>query len=171
MWWMLATAMAAPLGEPVDSVIVDGVFRGGFHFSITFGIGGGPDSVGLSHTMEIGGTLPNGITIAMLHTFVQNKGIWGDKGGPDLIGGWMLEGKIPLGRPEFVGKFAMGLGGLHDQSDGIRAIPGFGFAYGVDFHLPVTKRTGPTLAFTGLTTFVQGKTYATWSAGLGYTIF
>lgn len=156
---------------PVRSAVVDEVRRGGFHLQIAFGLGGGPDSEGLHHAMELGGTLRNGLTIALLHTFVQNAGILRDKGGPDLIGGWLLETKIPMGRPEVVGKVALGPGGLHDQSDGIRAIVGLGVAWGVDVHLPVTKRFGPTLEVTVFHTWVQEQAYVTGSLGLGFTLF
>lgn len=180
MLWALAVGLALG-GEPpkrtlygdppVRSVVVDEVRRGGFHFQILFGIGGGPDSEGLHHAMELGGTLKNGLTIALLHTFVQNKGILRDKGGPDLIGGWLVEAKIPIARPEVVGKVAVGPGGLHDQSDGIRAILGPTVAWGVDLHLPVSRRSGPTIGFTVLHTWVEGQGYVTGSVGLGYEVF
>ncbi len=157
--------------RPVDSAVVKDVRRGGFHFQILFGIGGGPDSEGLHHAMELGGTLNNGVTIALLHTFVQNKGFLRTKDGPDLIGGWLLEAKVPIARPEVVGKIAVGPGGLHDQSDGIKAILGVGVAWGVDFHLPVTKRFGPTLGITVMHAHAQGRSYVTGSVGLGLTVF
>src|SRR5439155_20488381 len=78
------------------------VERDYIHFQIVFGLGGGPDNEGLFHAMELGWTLPGGWTIALLHTFVQNKGILGpDRGpfgvhNPDLIGGWMAEVKFPI---------------------------------------------------------------------------
>ncbi|MCB9664311.1 MAG: hypothetical protein H6732_09370 [Alphaproteobacteria bacterium] len=156
------------------SLIVDEVQRGRFHFQILFGLGGGEDSEGLHHAMEIGGTFRrNGVTLALLHTFVQNKGFLRDKGGPDLIGGWLFACKVPLWRPEIVAKLAVGPGGLHDQSDGIRAILGVGMAYGLDLHLPFSRRVGLTLGLTGFHTVVpeQGRHYATMSLGLGFTVF
>lgn len=148
------------------------VERDVFHFQIMFGIGGGPDSRGLFHAMELGGTFNNGIVLGLLHTFVQNKGIMGKDvpGEPDLIGGWMLETKIPILFPEFEVKFAAGLAGLHDQSNGIRAIPGGGFAYGFDFHLPFFTSSGMTFSLTFLHAFIP-KHYFTASFGVGYTFF
>jgi hypothetical protein len=147
------------------------VERSGFHFQAVFGIGGGPDNEGIFHAMEIGGTFKNGITLAMLHTFTQNKGVMGPDRGPDLIGGWMLEVKAPVFFPEFEVKFAAGLGGLHDQSDGIKAIPGFGIAWGVDFHVPFFRNSGLTLGTTGIMAWVNTVLYFTFGVGLGYTFF
>lgn len=148
------------------------VERDVFHFQIMFGIGGGPDSRGLFHAMELGGTFNNGIVLALLHTFVQNKGIVGRDlpGEPDLIGGWMLETKVPILFPEFEVKVAAGFAGLHDQPNGIKVIPGAGFAYGFDFHLPFFKSSGMTIGLTMLHAFVP-KHYFTASLGLGYTFF
>lgn len=158
-------------GRLVDSVVVDDVWRGGFHLQIAFGLGGGLDTEGLHHNMEIGGTFRNGITLALLHTFVQNKGLLRDKGGPDLVGGWLAEIKVPIGRPEVVGKFAIGPGGLHDQSNGIQALLGPCVAWGVDLHLPVSRRSGPTIGLTAVHTVVDGVGYHTVSLGVGYTLF
>lgn len=179
MWTLaLASALAAepiPPAVPVEgvrSLVVDDVRRGGFHFQIAFGIGGGPDTEGLFHAMEIGGTLKrSGVTLGMWHTFVQNKGMLDDKGGPDLVGGWLFQAKIPIVRPEFVAKIGVGPGGLHDQSDGIVALWGPAWAYGFDIHLPVSRRSGPTLGFTVLQTVVGGQHHVTASVGLGYTVF
>lgn len=144
----------------------------GFHFQVSFGIGGGPDTVGLFHSMEIGGTLGNGLTIAMLHTFIQNKGMFGTtKGGPDLIGGWMLEAKYPIVYPEIVAKVAFGLGGIHDQSDGIKAHGGPGFAYGIDFSVPTFKDQGVTLTFQGMNVWGLGQHHFGAAAAIGYTAF
>lgn len=169
---------APPAVEPEvagpPSLLVDEVRRGRFHFQILFGIGGGMDTEGLHHAMEVGGTFRrSGVTLALLHTFVQNKGFLDDKGGPDLVGGWLFECKVPLWRPEIVAKLAVGPGGLHDQSDGIRAIWGATLAYGVDLHLPVTRRLGLTLGLTALHTAVpeRGRLYSTLSLGLGFTVF
>lgn len=174
---MLSTpALAEPWpyaeGEPVDGLLGRPVKRAGFHFQITFGIGGGPDTLGLSHTMELGGTFGNGVTLGLLHHLIQNKGILGPDRGPDLIGGWMLEVKVPTRAPEFVAKFAIGPGGTHTQGGGkIKANWGIAWAYGLDFHVPVVKRSGPTLSLTGLQTVVEGKHHIGFSAGVGYTVF
>lgn len=148
------------------------VERDGFHFQIQFGIGGGPDSDGVFHAMEIGGTLPgSGVTLGLLHTFVQNKGVIGRERGPDLIGGWMAQVKFPIIIPELELKFALGLGGLHDQSDGIRAISGVGWSYGIDFHFPFFRRSGATIGVTFTHAFVGLDHYFTASVGTGYTFF
>lgn len=146
------------------------ISREGFHLQILFGLGGGPENEGLFHAMELGGTLPNGVTLAMLHTFVQNRGILGPERGPDLVGGWLAEVKVPVLFPELEVKFALGLGGLHDQSNGLRAIPGFGWAYGVDLHLPFYRRMGLTLGLTFIHALVP-QHYMTVGVGLGFTVF
>lgn len=150
-------------GTPVE--------RDGFHFQVMFGLGGGPDIDGLHHAMEIGGTLENGWTIALLHTFVQNKGILGPERGPDLMGGWMAELKAPIFFPEIEAKIAFGFGGLHDQSDGIVPMGGVGWAYGVDFHIPVYPTSGITIGFTAVQVIVQERHYFSASLGTGYTWF
>ena len=150
-------------GRPVD--------RSGFHFHVSFGIGGGPNTLGLFHAMEIGGTFNNGWTLALLHTFVQNKGIFGQHGGPDLIGGWMPQLKIPVFFPELVVKFATGFAGLHDQSDGIKVIGGWGAAYGVDFHFPFFATSGATVGLTMMNVVAQGEHFFAAGLGLGYTWF
>ena len=76
----------------------DTVNRDGFHFQVAFGWGGGPDSEGLFHAMEIGYTLENGWTLGYLHTFIQNEGFGEMHGGPDLFGGHMFEVKVPISR-------------------------------------------------------------------------
>ncbi len=147
------------------------VVRDGFHFQIAFGVGGGPDTAGVFHAMEVGGTFKNGWTLALLHTFIQNKDVFSANDGPDLIGGWMAELKVPVIWPELVAKVAMGLGGTHDQSDGIEAFWGWGAAYGLDLHLPLLARSGLTLVSTGFNIIVQGKHHFGASLGLGYTFF
>lgn len=147
------------------------VDRSGFHFQIAFGLGGGPNNEGLFHAMEIGGTFESGVTLALLHTFVQNKGILGPEHGPDLLGGWMAEVKVPLFIPELDLKAAAGLGGLHDQSDGIRLIPGFGWSYGIDVHLPFFQSSGLTLGFQIVQVVVESGHYLAASSSLGYTFF
>ncbi len=149
-------------GHPVE--------RDGFHFHVSFGLGGGPDNEGLFHAMEIGGTFDNGVVLGLLHTFVQNKDMLGPDRGPDLIGGWMAQVKVPVFAPEFEAKFAAGFGGLHDQSDGIRVVPGFGISYGLDFHLPFFRASGLTLNLTLMHVWVPTH-YFSAAAGLGYTFF
>jgi hypothetical protein len=147
------------------------VERDYLHLQIVFGVGGGPQNEGLFHAMEIGGTFKNGLTIALLHTFTQNKGIIGPERGPDLVGGWMAEVKMPVLFPEFEMKLAMGLGGLHDQSGPtLRAVAGFGLAYGFDFHLPVFRSSGPTVGVTFIHAWVPVH-YFTAGIGVGYTFF
>lgn len=150
--------------------------RDWFHGQILFGIGGGPQNEGIFHAMELGGTFKNGMTLALLHTFVQNKGVIGPERGPDLIGGWMLEFKMPIFAPEFEVKVAAGLGGLHDQSGPtLKAVAGFGWAYGIDFHLPVFTSSGPTIGLTFIHSLVPYPGalvhYFTAGVGAGYTFF
>lgn len=147
------------------------VVRRGFHFQVAFGFGGGPDNEGLFHAMEVGGTFDNGLTVGLLHTFVQNKGVIGPERGPDLLGGWMLELKVPLFYPEFDLKLAAGLGGLHDQSDGIRFLPGLGWSYGLDVHLPFFDDSGLTIGFSMIQVVVDGTHYLSAATSLGYTFF
>jgi len=147
------------------------VIRDAFHFQVAFGLGGGPDTAGVFHAMEVGGTFKNGWTLALLHTFIQNKDVFAPNDGPDLIGGWMAELKVPLLWPELVAKVATGLGGTHDQSDGIKAFVGWGAAYGLDLHLPLFARSGLTLVTTGFNILVQGQHHFGAAAGLGYTFF
>ncbi|MFH2007857.1 MAG: hypothetical protein ABI333_14840 [bacterium] len=146
------------------------VIRDGFHFQVLFGWGGGPDSLGVFHAMEIGGTLGNGVTLALIHTFIQNKGIAGQHGGPDLFGGWMPEIKFPLFFDDLIVKIAIGPGGIHDQSNGIRAIPGLAWLYGIDYHLPFFRRSGMTLSAQMLHAWVR-KHHFGFAIALGYTFF
>ncbi|MCH2109102.1 MAG: hypothetical protein MK135_07220 [Polyangiaceae bacterium] len=148
------------------------VKRQGFHFQLGFGVGGGPDTVGLFHEMELGWTT-RGYTFGMVHTFIQNKGFFGtEKGGPDLIGGWMFQFKMPIYWPDLVVKVALGLGGTHEQADGkIIAHPGFGASYGVDFHFPIWPRFGPTLSLVFLNVTAEGQHHFGASGGLAITLF
>lgn len=143
----------------------------GFHLQIGFGIGGGPDTSGLFHSMEIGYTF-KGHTLALLHTFIQNKGILGtDDSEPDLIGGWMVEYKHPLFFPDLVYKLAVGLGGTHEQEGGIKAYPGIGVSYGLDLNLPVHPRFGPTLTLAGMNVTARGQHHFGVGCALGFTVF
>lgn len=171
----LATALAAAparAGAASDQTLLGRpLIRDGFHFQAAFGVGGGPDSAGLFHAMEVGGTFRNGWTLALLHTFIQNKGIIGPDSGPDLFGGWLLELKVPVLVPELVAKVAAGPGGTHDQSDGIKANWGFGWAYGLDFDIPLFARSGITLSATGLHAIAEGAHHFGASFAVGYTFF
>lgn len=158
-----AVARTGLFGWPVD--------RSGFHFQVAFGIGGGPDTEGLFHAMEIGGTFENGWTVGMIHTFIQNKGMLRDKPGPDLIGGWMALVKAPIIYPEIVGKVAFGPGGTHEQDDGIKANIGFGLFYGVDLHLPFFETSGTTLGLQAMDVWTQGRHHFGAAVSLGYTFF
>jgi hypothetical protein len=125
--------------------------------------------------MELGWTFGAGgrHTLALLHTFIQNKGILGENPlEPDLIGGWMLEYKTPLFFQDLEGKVALGLGGTHEQKpEGISAQPGFGAAYGLDLHFPVWPRFGPTLSVLGMTVTDGERAYFGAGAALGVTLF
>ena len=123
--------------------------------------------------MEIGGTFANGVTLSMLHTFIQNKGVLDQKGGPDLFGGWMAQVKVPVLFPELVVKAAFGLGGIHDQSDGIRAEAGLGWSYGVDFHVPFFAASGATVGLQALHAWVEKTGNHHWgiATSVGYTFF
>jgi len=150
------------------------VIRDGFHFQVMFGFGGGPDSVGIFHAMEIGGTFRNGFTIELLHVFIQNDGIISDVGGPDLIGGWMPAVKFPLVFDDLIFKVGVGLGGIHIQEGGIKAKVGLGVAYGLDFHLPFFRRSGLTFSVTLLHVWYNYKgdhTHFGGALGVGYTFF
>ena len=109
------------------------------HVWLSFGFLGpglwglGPDSNGLFHNMELGGTFPNGWTLAYNHVFIQNKGFAQPEGGPDLVGGHLLIAKVPVA-DTWVVKFGAGPGGIHIQSGGIKADIGLGLTYGIDHH-------------------------------------
>lgn len=127
--------------------------------------------MGLFHAMEIGHTFDDGLTLGVLHTFIQNNGIGPTRGGPDLFGGWLAELKVPIFVPEVVAKVGAGLGVTHDQTDGWSAAGGFGWAYGVDFHVPFFAGSGGTVLLTGLHTVVEGSHDFGASLALGYTWF
>lgn len=150
-------------GRPVD--------RGGFHAQILFGLGAGPDVVGLFHTMELGWTFRGGSTLGLIHAFIQNDGVFTTLGGPDLIGGWMLLYKVPVILPELVYKVGLGPGGIHDQSDGITAHWGPAWLYGFDLHFPAFYGSGPTLSLVALHAVALTQHHFGVSLGLGYTFF
>jgi hypothetical protein len=147
--------------KPVD--------RAGLHAQIAVGLGGGPNHEGLFGVVELGGTLPNGITLAALEVLLQNKGIIGPDRGPDLIGGSLLELKAPVGFPDLEAKIALGFGFVLDEVGRVLS-PGFGLAYGIDLHVPVFASSGPTLGITVMHTFVPAH-YLTAAAAVGYTWF
>ena len=145
--------------------------RTGFHFQIAFGWGVGPDSNGLFHNMEIGGTFENGWTLAYNHVFVQNKGFAQPEGGPDLVGGHLLLLKIPV-NDQWVIKVGSGPGGIHIQDGGIEAEIGIGLTYGVDYHILTTRSSGLTLGLTGLHALISHRRHYFASAvSVGYTWF
>ncbi len=132
----------------------------------------GPDTLGIFHTMELGYSFGKH-TVGMLHTFIQNRNTFGtDLGGPDLIGGWMLEYKHTLFFPDLEWKVALGLGGTHDQGGGkIHANPGFGASYGIDLHFPVWPRFGPTLTLAGMNVTAENRHHFGAGLALGVTLF
>ncbi len=145
--------------------------RGGFHFQVSLGMGGGPDSVGVFHDMELGYTRADGITLGLIHAFIQNKGVITDLGGPDLLGGWMFLLKVPVLFDDLVYKVAAGPGGIHDQTDGIHAIWGVSWLYGFDLHLPLLRTSGLTATLVALHAVAQREHHVGLCLGLGYTWF
>lgn len=118
--------------------------RDGFHFHASLGIGGGPDTAGLFHAMEIGWSV-KGYTFAFLHSLIQNKNeLWTDKDGPDEFGGFFAQVQGPLYFDDLVWKFAAGVGGTVDQPDegGFYPHAGFGVHYGADLHFPIGRNSG-----------------------------
>lgn len=145
--------------------------RSGFHFQVAFGWGVGPESNGLFHNMEIGGTLENGWTLAYNHVFIQNKGFAQPAGGPDLVGGHLFLVKAPLS-DQWVLKFGAGPGGIHIQDGGIEAEIGLGLTYGADYHFLVTPSSGVTLGLTGIHAFLdEERHYFGAALSVGYTWF
>ena len=186
IFWCLAMLMAPPVmadevaeERPLSTLWKPGgptlfgtpIERQGMHFQVAFGWGGGPDSEGLFHAMEIGYTMENGWTLGYLHTFIQNEGFGEMHGGPDLFGGHMFEVKVPLYYPEIVVKLAAGPGGTHDQSDGLKAHFGMSWAYGVDLHLPVDEGSGFTLGLTAIHATIKAHHHWGVSVSGGYTFF
>lgn len=164
---LAAEAAGQEISDPLPPV------RGGFHFQLEFGWGYGPTSGGLFHNMEIGGTFRKSqVTVALDHTFIQSKDFDMPKGGEHLVGGWMLMLKKPVWNNRLVAKGAAGLGGIHDQTNGIKATGGLGISYGLDYDLPVFQSSGVTLSFQCLHAFIPGPIHHFWAAlGVGYTFF
>lgn len=141
------------------------------HLQLVVGLGGGPRNEGLFHALEVGYTFDNGLTLAALQTALQNRGVLGPDRGPDLLGGWMAELKVPLFVPELEVKVAAGLGVVADESRPTPSLAtGFGCAYGVDLHVPLFASSGPTLGLTFLHVLVPAH-YFTVGVGAGYTFF
>lgn len=147
--------------------------RGGLHFQALVGWGYGPTSGGLFHNMELGGTFRKSqVTVALQHTFIQSKGFAMPSGGEHLVGGWMLMLKKPIWNNRLVAKGAAGLGGIHDQTNGIKATAGVGIAYGLDYDLPILQSFGVTISFQCLHAFIPGPIHHFWAAlGAGFTFF
>ncbi|MCC6876085.1 MAG: hypothetical protein IT378_17385 [Sandaracinaceae bacterium] len=151
-------------GRPVN--------RDGVHFQVGFGPGADTSGAGLFHVMEFGATFGGGITVGILHTFIQNRGFHNPQGGAHLIGGWMLELAGPLVIPELTVKVAFGLGGEHDQSnDTIRPIGGIGWAYGIDYTFPIDPRHGPTIGLLAFHTVAEGRHNFGMGLMLGWPVF
>jgi hypothetical protein len=157
-------ALAAPsiFGRPIE--------LRGFHFQIGFGGGGGPDTLGVFHEMEVGWTRQSGMTLGMIHSFIQSKGV-SNVNGPDLIGGWMALIKVPVVFPELVYKVAFGPGGTHDQSDGIKPHWGVSWLYGFDLSYPWFRGSGPTVSLVALHAVAESAHHFGVSLGLAYTFF
>jgi hypothetical protein len=142
----------------------------GFHFQVSFGAGGGPDTLGVFHQMEVGWTMKNEITLGMIHSFIQSKGV-SSVAGPDLIGGWMFLFKMPVIWKELSYKLAFGPGGTHDQTDGIKPRWGVAWLYGLDLSYPSFRGSGPTLSLVALHSVAEGAHHFGVSLGFGYTFF
>ena len=159
-------------GYPIRPTIFGRPLRfSGFHFHASLGVGAGPGMAGLYHAMELGYSF-SCYSVSLLHTFLQNKGVFGDSwGGPDEIGGFMIQARGPLYFEDLSWKFAAGVGGTVDQSDGFDANPGFGVHYGVDLHFPIWTRFGPTLSLDAMNVFSQGHHHFGAGLALGFSIF
>ncbi len=163
---------APPVKPKRPTIFGRPIRRQGFHFQATLGAGFGPDVVGLYHAMEIGWSF-SGYSVSLLHTFLQNKGVFGTQwGGPDEIGGFMLQVKGPLYFDDLSWKLASGVGGTVDQSDGgFDAKPGFGVHYGVDLHFPIWPKFGPTLSLDGMNVVERGHHHFGAGLALGFSVF
>lgn len=149
------------------------IHREGFHFHADLGIGGGPDTAGIYHAMEIGWNV-NDYTISFLHSLIQNKNeLWTDKDGPDEIGGFFAQVQGPIYFDDLVWKFAMGVGGTVDQPDegGFYPNPGFGVHYGADLHFPIWPDFGVTLSLSAMNVVERGNHYFGAAGALGITFF
>ncbi|TNE45023.1 MAG: hypothetical protein EP343_27510 [Deltaproteobacteria bacterium] len=175
--WGGVGATTASAHESSESLWKSQVLRGGFHFHASFGVGGGPTSLGLFHTMEIGHTFKDagfatGWTLAYDHVFLLSPQQFRPEGAADMFGGHFLLLKIPLGLPHIVGKIAVGLGESVDLTEGFVPYFGFGWHYGLDFHFPATSRSGVTIGLNGVHS-ITGQHGHLFGFGLtvGYTWF
>jgi len=161
------TAAAAPL----PTLLGRAAQRDGVHVQVAFGWAGGPTSGGLLHSMELGGSFgERGWTVAYDHVFVLSDGFTKPRDGSDMFGGHLLMLKVPLFRSELVAKVAAGVGENVDLQHGFTPYFGFGWLYGLDFDIPLTRTSGITLgavAFHAVTVDVGHQ----WAMGtlLGYT--
>lgn len=162
----------APSGFGSETIFGRPLEREGFHFHVSFGVGSGPSIAGLYHAMEIGWSF-SGYTVALLHTFIQYKDVFGPSGsGPDEIGGFMAQLTGPLYFKDLTWKFAAGVGGTVDQPEGeFNANPGFGVHYGVDLHFPIWPKFGPTLSLAAMNVVERGNHHFGAGLALGVTVF
>lgn len=175
----LAQAPPPSSHEPAPTLFGRPVARGGLHFMVAFGWGGGPTSNGLLHSMELGHTFINGLTLAYNHVFVWSDGLGKPRLEPgqttdtsDLFGGHFAVLKVPIIFDELVAKFGAGLGENVDLSDGFKAFFGFGWTYGVDIHLPLLRTSGLTLTLLGVHAVTSDRGHqVAFAAGLGYSWF
>ncbi|HSC89561.1 MAG TPA: hypothetical protein VLC09_19900 [Polyangiaceae bacterium] len=144
--------------------------RSGFHFHADLGLGSGDSSAGLYHSMEIGGSVGQ-YTISLLHSFIQYRNVFEAEPFPHEIGGFFLQLRGPLVLSDLSWKFAAGVGGTIDQTDGFVAHPGFGLHYGVDMHLPIWTDFAATLSVAALTVEDRGNVYFGAAAALGVSVF
>ncbi len=161
-----------PSGFGNETIFGRPLQREGFHFHVSFGVGSGPSIPGLYHAMEIGWSF-SGYTVALLHTFIQYKDVFGPSGtGPDEIGGFMAQVSGPLYFRDLTWKFAAGVGGTVDQPEGeFNANPGFGVHYGVDLHFPIWPKFGPTLSVAAMNVVERGNHHFGAGLALGVTVF
>lgn len=140
---------------------------------VAFGIGGGPSSGGLLHSMELGYSFgQRGYTLAYNHVFLLSDGFAPVAGGSDMFGGHLVIFKMPLVFDELVVKAAAGLGESVDLQGGFTPYFGVGWLYGLDFDIPLTRSSGLTvgvISFHAVTSDL-GHQWATGSY-LAYTWF
>ncbi len=156
---------------PRPSLFGGTVTRDGTHFQVAFGWGGGPDTEGLFHAMELGYTFESGWTLAYLHTFIQDEGVGQLLGGPDQVGGHLLELKMPVHYQELVVKIAVGMGDIDDLAESAEGGPGMSWAYGVDLHFPTAERSGITVGLISIHSTNKGSQRWGVALGGGYTFF
>jgi hypothetical protein len=168
---IIALLAAAPAhAEITPTIFGRPIELRGFHFQVGFGAGGGPDSLGVFHQMEVGWTTRSELTFGMIHSFIQSKGV-SEVAGPHLFGGWMFLFKMPVIWKELSYKLALGPGGTHDQTDGIKPHWGVSWLYGLDLSYPWFQGSGPTLSLVALHAVAEGRHHFGVSLGLGYTFF